>query len=85
MHDVGDEYDRIAGIEGVYEKVKGTITALQEIKEQFGFYLSVNCVITRLNVDRLQTIFDWSQEVESSHEFCPGRDQRTVSQSGDGR
>jgi len=72
MHDIGAEYDRIAGIEGVYEKVNGTITALQEIKAQYGFYLSVNCVITRLNVDRLQTIFDWSQEVKVPTNFVLG-------------
>jgi len=72
MHDVGHAYDQIANIEGVYEKVMSTITALQEIKEQYGIYLSVNCVITRLNVNHLDRIFEWSQETQVPINFVLG-------------
>jgi MoaA/NifB/PqqE/SkfB family radical SAM enzyme len=61
LHDVGPDYDQITGIGGIYDKVMRTIKAIQEIKEQLGIYLSVNCVITRLNVNHLDRIFEWSQ------------------------
>jgi len=72
LHDVGRAYDQIAGIEGVNEKVMNTITALQGIKEQNGFYLSANCVITRLNVTHLDRIFEWSRETQIPMNFVLG-------------
>lgn len=72
LHDVGYAYDQIAGVEGTYDKVMHTIKAMQEIKEQFGIYLSVNCVITRLNVNHLDRIFEWSRETQVPINFVLG-------------
>lgn len=72
MHDVGPAYDQIAGIEGAYAKVMSAINGLQEIKEDYGFYLSVNCVITRLNVAHLERMFVWGQEAQVPMNFVLG-------------
>jgi MoaA/NifB/PqqE/SkfB family radical SAM enzyme len=72
LHDVGRAYDRIAGIEGGYEKVMDTMSGLREIKDRYGLYLSANCVITPLNSGHLDRVLEWSQRMNIPVNFVLG-------------
>jgi MoaA/NifB/PqqE/SkfB family radical SAM enzyme len=72
LHDVGLAYDRIAGVEGAYDKVMDTMSGLREIKDRYGLYLSANCVITPLNAGHLDRILEWSQRMNIPVNFVLG-------------
>jgi MoaA/NifB/PqqE/SkfB family radical SAM enzyme len=61
LHDLGQNYDDIAGIPDAYQKVLETLRLLKKKQASLPFYLGVNCVITDLNIDHLTSMVEWSK------------------------
>jgi len=61
LHELGTEFERIAGISGAFEKVNKTLQGLKELQKKYNFYLSTNCVITPLNLYGLKRMMSWAE------------------------
>jgi MoaA/NifB/PqqE/SkfB family radical SAM enzyme len=61
LHGPGKSHDAITGVAGAYAGVKEGLDRLRDMRPADGFYLSVNCVITSLNVRALEAMLDWSE------------------------
>ncbi len=61
LHGVGETHDRIVGVPGAFERVMATIQGLDALRTPPGFFLSVNCVLTPLNVREAPALLDWGQ------------------------
>ena len=72
LHKIGKEYDKIAGIENAYIKVKKTLKALKEIQNKNRFYLAINCVITNLNLFSVGEMSKWSKKEQIPVNFTLG-------------
>jgi MoaA/NifB/PqqE/SkfB family radical SAM enzyme len=59
FHGLGPTFDEIAGVPGAFERVKGTLEGLREVRRTTPFFLSANCVMCRLNLDQLDDIRAW--------------------------
>jgi len=60
LHATGGDFDRIAGIPRAYDRVMESFARLKTLRTDFPLYLSANCVITNLNLDRLDDLIAWS-------------------------
>ena len=72
MHEIGKDYDEIAGIKDAYFKVKETLCALREIQNKNKFYLATNCVITYLNLNSLDEILECNKKEQIPVNFTFG-------------
>lgn len=72
LHDIGPRYDAISGIKGSYEKVLQTLAEMQKIRRRNPFYLSVNCVISNLNLHHLEEMIEWNQKNQIPVNFTLG-------------
>jgi MoaA/NifB/PqqE/SkfB family radical SAM enzyme len=72
LHDTGKMYDEIAGIPEAYEKVNKTLQTLKKMQNENNFYLGANCVVTRLNIDNLERISEWSEKNDIPVNFTLG-------------
>jgi len=61
LHAVGEGFDRIAGIPRAYERVMESFARLKALRGEVPLYLSANCVISGLNLVRLDDILSWSE------------------------
>lgn len=59
VHGLGAEFDKIAGIEDAFPRVKTTLAGLKEVQRLHPFFLSANCVICSLNLDQLDALRAW--------------------------
>lgn len=62
LHQIGKKYDTISGVKDVYFKVMQALDGLAKINRNNLFYLSVNCVITALNLHSVEEMLDWSKD-----------------------
>jgi MoaA/NifB/PqqE/SkfB family radical SAM enzyme len=72
LHDIGPRYDTISGIKGTYEKVIQALKGMQKIRQHNPFYLSVNCVISNLNLHHLEEMIEWDQKNQIPVNFTLG-------------
>lgn len=72
LHKIGDGYDRIAGIDNAYLKVKKAFDGLKKIARDNNFYISANCVITNLNLFSLEEILTWGEKEDIPVNFTLG-------------
>lgn len=72
LHDTGETFDEISGIPNAYEKVNETLQTLKRMQSEDNFYLGVNCVITQLNIDRLDKMLEWSKKNDIAVNFTLG-------------
>jgi len=72
LHNVGKDYDTIAGIPNVYPKVIETLRSLKKMQDSLPFYLGVNCVITDLNLNHLSGMLEWSETEQIPINFTLG-------------
>ncbi len=72
LHDLGRNYDQIAGIPDAYQKVLETLNRLKRIQDSLPFYLGINCVITDLNLDNLPRLKEWSETEQIPINFTLG-------------
>jgi len=72
LHKVGQDFDAIAGIPDAYGKVKESLDGLRAANRDGGFYLSVNCVMTPMNVRSLPEMLDWSEREKIPVNFTLG-------------
>jgi MoaA/NifB/PqqE/SkfB family radical SAM enzyme len=61
LHGPDESHDRITGTPGAFARVKEGLDRLRDMRTADDFYLSVNCVITGLNVRALESMLDWSE------------------------
>lgn len=62
LHALGEDFDRIVGAKGAFEEVSEVFRRLRDLRESGGFFLSANCVITRLNARHLERVLGWGHE-----------------------
>jgi MoaA/NifB/PqqE/SkfB family radical SAM enzyme len=72
LHAPGESFDRISGVSGSFSRVSGSIAGLRAVREREGFFLSANCVISKLNLDELPAMVDWSRDEEVPVHFTLG-------------
>lgn len=72
LHATGKDYDKISGVSQAYFLVKEGLDRLKEMRSIGGFYLSVNCVVTDLNVLSLDRMLEWSEKEEIPINFTLG-------------
>jgi len=72
LHRIGEELDQITGIRDSYPKLRRALTGLKRLGRDQKFYLSVNCVICRLNLAHLDDMLAWSQREEIPVNFVLG-------------
>jgi len=72
LHKIGDGLDDITGIKDSYAKVRQAFTGLKRLRRNQTFYLSANCVISRLNVSALDDMLAWSRREEIPINFVLG-------------
>lgn len=72
LHGPGEVHDRVTGTPGAYARVKEGLDRLREMRAKEDFYLSVNCVITDLNVRFLESMLDWSEREKIPVNFALG-------------
>ncbi len=61
LHRADAGFDRIAGVPRAWEKVQASLAALRAARAEAPFYLSVNCVVTNLNLDGLEAMVEWGR------------------------
>ncbi len=59
LHRPDEGYDRIAGAARAFAKVTETLRRLRALQAEVPFYLSVNCVVSNLNLDALEAMVAW--------------------------
>lgn len=59
LHRIGPAYDGIAGVGDAFAKVRESLSELKRLREEGGFYLGINCVITGLNVPGMEEVREW--------------------------
>lgn len=72
LHKVGPDFDAIAGIPDAYHKVMRSLEGLREARGDGDFYLSVNCVMTPLNIRSLPEMAAWSEREKIPVNFALG-------------
>ncbi len=72
LHKVGPGFDAIAGIPDAYPKVMRSLEGLREARGKGNFYLSVNCVMTPLNIRSLPEMVEWSEKEKIPVNFTLG-------------
>lgn len=94
LHDLGEGYDKIVGMNNAHLQVEDTLRGLREIQRQTRFYLGVNCVLTPLNFDRGEGLRRWGQEEripvnftlgEVRERFCNTEMRGDILVSGEGK
>ncbi|MFH2107295.1 MAG: radical SAM protein [Chrysiogenia bacterium] len=61
LHASGPVFDEIAGRAGAWDEVRSSLEQLQRLQKVQGFYLSINCVISALNVNMIEELAAWSR------------------------
>jgi len=72
LHRIGPGFDAIAGIPDAYHKVKESLDGLRVMQRDADFYLSVNCVMTPMNVRNLSEMLEWSEREKIPVNFTLG-------------
>jgi MoaA/NifB/PqqE/SkfB family radical SAM enzyme len=72
LHAPGGTFDAIAGVPGSYDRVTRSIAALRTLREAESFFLSVNCVISQMNLDDLPAMAAWSRRENVPIHFTLG-------------
>jgi MoaA/NifB/PqqE/SkfB family radical SAM enzyme len=72
LHQIGDGYDRIAGVKNAYAQVKESFDGLKPLGEKNNMYLAANCVITNSNVQNLYELLEWSRQENIPVNFTLG-------------
>jgi len=72
LHGPGEIHDLVTGTSGAYARIKEGLDRLREMRAKDGFYLSVNCVITGLNVHSLEPMLEWSAREDIPVNFTLG-------------
>lgn len=62
LHDLGGDFDAIAGRKHAFSQVSRTLQELKRLQAGFNFFLSVNCVITGLNLHHLDRLRKWGRK-----------------------
>ncbi len=62
LHDLGDNFDVIAGRKQAFAKVSRTLRELKKLQPEMKFFLSINCVITGLNLGHLNRLRKWGEQ-----------------------
>ena len=61
LHKIGAGYDEIAGVVGAFEQVRESLAALKALRDENGYYLGINCVISGLNVPGVEEVREWGK------------------------
>lgn len=59
LHDLGENFNAIAGRKHAFSQVRRTLQELKRLQTGLSFFLSVNCVITGLNLHHLDSMRTW--------------------------
>jgi MoaA/NifB/PqqE/SkfB family radical SAM enzyme len=62
LHRIGAGFDDITGIKDSYPRVMQAFEGLKRLRREQRFYVSANCVISRLNLSSLDEMLLWSQK-----------------------
>jgi MoaA/NifB/PqqE/SkfB family radical SAM enzyme len=72
LHGFGPVHDRIVGREGAFEETRATLEGLRSLRERNRrMYLALNCVVSRLNIDRLEELRTWALRERVPIQFVP--------------
>ena len=59
---IGEVHDQMRGIPGAFARVTQTLEGLGKLREQYGFYLGVGCVVCHLNLRYLPELEEWCRQ-----------------------
>lgn len=62
LHGYGESQDITRGVRGGFERATETIRQLRKLQDEHGFYLSINSVITPVNVYDAPKVLEWCQQ-----------------------
>jgi len=72
LHAPDGRFDEIAGVPGSFDRVSRSIAGLRALRDKEAFFLSVNCVISRMNLDHLPAMVAWSRRESVPVHFTLG-------------
>jgi MoaA/NifB/PqqE/SkfB family radical SAM enzyme len=76
---IGDEHDKIRGVEGNFEKASETIRGLNKLKAEFdNLEVSTHSVVSKFNVDRLLDVYEYVKgEFDPDSYVCEPAENRS--------
>jgi MoaA/NifB/PqqE/SkfB family radical SAM enzyme len=72
LHGIGEGLDQITGLKNSYASVQQAFAGLKRLRRHLPFYVSANCVISRLNLYSLDEMLAWSRREEIPVNFVLG-------------
>jgi MoaA/NifB/PqqE/SkfB family radical SAM enzyme len=72
VHGLAEISDQVFGVNGTFDQQGKALAALQEMALGDGLHLSLNCVITEVNLSNLRRLLHWSQERKLPISFALG-------------
>ena len=72
LHRPDEGFNRIAGVPRAFEKVTETLRRLRALRSSRTFYLSINCVVSNLNLDALEAMVEWGTREDIPVNFTLG-------------
>ncbi|MDP8235282.1 MAG: radical SAM protein [Candidatus Erginobacter occultus] len=82
LHKIGPGYDEISGVKDTFGRVRESLAALKAQRDESGFYLGVNCVITGLNVPGFEEVKEWGEGEGIPVNFTLGEVRERFNNSG---